>query len=142
MGEKSREFKIPLSRTGTVIATIEVDYGTRIEQIIIHPLPNFQSTDYVKLKIVCGLTIIYAGELISSGMIITPETPFYPKEEIIISLECLSLWDSLVGAGNTDQIDEDLTLCSITINTTDPNGTTPEMEDKEDFGEDFQSQWT
>ena len=88
--DKSRDFKIPISRKSSVIAT-----GTKVEKIVIHPLHKFNTTDYVTLKITCGELIVYSGELVSSGMVITPEVPFFPKEDLTISLECLSLWESM-----------------------------------------------
>ena len=114
--DKSKDFKIPISRTSSVIATVEMDPGTRVEKIIIHPLDNFNTADYVMLKITCGNITVYSGELVSSGMVITPEAPFFPKEDLTISLECLSLWESIMS-GITSANETEMLYCQFSIVT-------------------------
>ena len=136
--DKSKDFKIPISRTSSVIATVEMDPGTRVEKIIIHPLDNFNTADYVTLKITAGKITVYSGELVSSGMVITPEAPFFPKEDLTISLECLSLWESIMS-GITSATETEPLFCQFSIVT--------EKEDiikidlNEEFSADFLKEW-
>ena len=139
--DKSKDFKIPISRTSSVIATVEMDPGTRVEKIIIHPMDNFNTADYVMLKITCGNIIVYSGELVSSGMVITPETPFFPKEDLTISLECLSLWESIMSGISSATETENL-FCQFSIVTEKEKVLTIDFDDlNEEFSADFLEEW-
>ncbi len=139
--DKSKDFKIPISRTSSVIATVEMDPGTRVEKIIIHPLDNFNTADYVMLKITCGNITVYSGELVSSGMVITPEAPFFPKEDLTISLECLSLWESIMSGISSATETENL-YCQFSIVTEKEELIKIDLEDlSEEFSADFLEEW-
>ena len=139
--DKSKDFKIPISRTSSVIATVEMDPGTREEKIIIHPLDNFNTADYVMLKITCGNITVYSGELVSSGMVITPEAPFFPKEDLTISLECLSLWESIMSGISSATETENL-YCQFSIVTEKEELIKIDLEDlSEGFSADFLEEW-
>ena len=140
--DKSRDFKIPISRTSSVIATVEMDHGTRVEKIIIHPLDNFNTADYVLLKITCGKVTVYSGELISSGMVITPEVAFFPKEDLTISLECLSLWESIMS-GITSTNETEMLYCQFSIVTEKQEVIEIVVDDlsEEEFSPDFLEEW-
>ena len=139
--DKSKDFKIPISRTSSVIATVEMDPGTRVEKIIIHPLDNFNTADYVMLKITCGNITVYSGELVSSGMVITPEAPFFPKEDLTISLECLSLWESIMSGISSTSETENL-FCQFSIVTEKEELIKIDLEDlSEEFSADFLEEW-
>jgi|TARA_B100000902_G_C27317677_1_gene922371 hypothetical protein len=139
--DKSKDFKIPISRTSSVIATVEMDPGTRVEKIIIHPLDDFNTSDYVMLKITCGNITVYSGELVSSGMVITPETPFYPKEDLTISLECLSLWESIMS-GITSSTETEMLYCQFSIVTEKQEVIKIDLDDlQEEFSADFLEEW-
>jgi hypothetical protein len=139
--DKSKDFKIPISRTSSVIATVEMDPGTRVEKIIIHPLDDFNTSDYVMLKITCGNITVYSGELVSSGMVITPETPFYPKEDLTISLECLSLWESIMS-GITSATETEMLYCQFSIVTEKQEVIKIDLDDlQEEFSADFLEEW-
>jgi len=139
--DKSKDFKIPISRTSSVIATVEMDPGTRVEKIIIHPLDDFNTSDYVMLKITCGNITVYSGELVSSGMVITPETPFFPKEDLTISLECLSLWESIMSGISSTSETENL-FCQFSIVTEKEKVLTIDFDElNEEFSADFLEEW-
>ena len=139
--DKSKDFKIPISRTSSVIATVEMDPGTRVEKIIIHPLDDFNTSDYVMLKITCGNITVYSGELVSSGMVITPETPFYPKEDLTISLECLSLWESIMS-GITSATETEMLYCQFSIVTEKQEVIKIDLDDlQEEFSANFLEEW-
>jgi hypothetical protein len=139
--DKSKDFKIPISRTSSVIATVEMDPGTRVEKIIIHPLDDFNTSDYVMLKITCGNITVYSGELVSSGMVITPETPFYPKEDLTISLECLSLWESIMS-GITSATETEMLYCQFSIVTEKQEVIKIDLDElQEEFSADFLEEW-
>ena len=139
--DKSKDFKIPISRTSSVIATVEMDPGTRVEKIIIHPLDDFNTSDYVMLKITSGNITVYSGELVSSGMVITPETPFYPKEDLTISLECLSLWESIMS-GITSATETEMLYCQFSIVTEKQEVIKIDLDDlQEEFSADFLEEW-
>ncbi len=139
--DKSKDFKIPISRTSSVIATVEMDPGTRVEKIIIHPLDNFNTADYVMLKITCGNITVYSGELVSSGMVITPEAPFFPKEDLTISLECLSLWESIMSGISSTSETENL-FCQFSIVTEKEKVLTIDFDElNEEFSADFLEEW-
>jgi hypothetical protein len=116
--DKSRDFKIPISRKSSVIATVEIDPGTKVEKIVIHPLKKFDTTDYVTVNITCGKTTVYSGELVSSGMVITPEVPFFPKEDLTIAIDCLSLWESIMGGLTAATEKSEIMYCQFSIITT------------------------
>ena len=139
--DKSKDFKIPISRTSSVIATVEMDPGTRVEKIIIHPLDNFNTADYVTLKITAGKITVYSGELVSSGMVITPEAPFFPKEDLTISLECLSLWESIMS-GITSATETEPLFCQFSIVTEKEDIINIDLDDlNEEFSADFLKEW-
>ena len=139
--DKSKDFKIPISRTSSVIATVEMDPGTRVEKIIIHPLDNFNTADYVTLKITAGKITVYSGELVSSGMVITPEAPFFPKEDLTISLECLSLWESIMSGISSTSETENL-FCQFSIVTEKEKVLTIDFDElNEEFSADFLKEW-
>jgi len=139
--DKSKDFKIPISRTSSVIATVEMDPGTRVEKIIIHPLDDFNTSDYVMLKITCGNITVYSGELVSSGMVITPETPFYPKEDLTISLECLSLWESIMS-GISSATETEMLYCQFSIVTEKQEVIKIDLDElQEEFSADFLEEW-
>tara|TARA_R110001592_G_scaffold178453_2_gene419419 strand:+ start:5919 stop:6344 length:426 start_codon:yes stop_codon:yes gene_type:complete len=139
--DKSKDFKIPISRTSSVIATVEMDPGTRVEKIIIHPLDNFNTADYVTLKITAGKITVYSGELVSSGMVITPEAPFFPKEDLTISLECLSLWESIMS-GITSATETEPLFCQFSIVTEKEDIIKIDLDDlNEEFSADFLKEW-
>ncbi len=139
---KSRDFKIPISRKSSVIATIEMDPGTKVEKIVIHPLHNFNTTDYVTLKITCGELIVYAGELVSSGMVITPEVPFFPQEDLTISLECLSLWESIMSGITAATEKSEMMFCQFSIITTNTDVIHIDIDElKDTFPEGLLDDW-
>jgi hypothetical protein len=118
-----------------------MDPGTRVEKIIIHPLDDFNTSDYVMLKITCGNITVYSGELVSSGMVITPETPFFPKEDLTISLECLSLWESIMSGISSTSETENL-FCQFSIVTEKEKVLTIDFDElNEEFSADFLEEW-
>lgn len=139
---KSRDFKIPISRKSSVIAHIEMDPGTKVEKIVIHPLPKFNTTDYVTLKITCGKLVVYAGELVSSGMVITPEVPFFPQEDLLISLECLSLWESIMSGLTAATEKSEMMFCQFSIITTNSDVIHIDIDElKDTFSEGLLDDW-
>lgn len=140
--DKSRDFKIPISRTSSVIATVEMDPGTRVEKIIIHPLNNFNTADYVTLKIQCGDITVYSGELVSSGMVITPEVPFFPREDLTIALECLSLWESIMSGITAATDTTEMMYCQFSVVTQTSETIKIEIDDlDEEFPAGFLDEW-
>jgi len=95
-----KEFEIPMNKTSTVVATIELSNDNCLEQIIIHPINDYREEDYSTIVITLGETELYRGELVPDGMVIDMETCLLGTEdvgEIVVSVECNSLWTALTG---------------------------------------------
>ena len=95
-----KEFEIPMNKTSTVVATIELSNDNCLEQIIIHPINDYREEDYSTIVITLGETELYRGELVPDGMVIDMETCLLGTDdigEIIVSVECNSLWTALTG---------------------------------------------
>ena len=95
-----KEFEIPMNKTSTVIATIELSNDNCLEQIIIHPINDYREEDYSTIVITLGESELYRGELVPDGMVIDMETCLLGTEdvgEIVVSVECNSLWTALTG---------------------------------------------
>jgi hypothetical protein len=95
-----KEFEIPMNKTSTVVATIELSNDNCLEQIIIHPINDYREEDYSTIVITLGEAELYRGELVPDGMVIDMETCLLGTEdvgEIVVSVECNSLWTALTG---------------------------------------------
>ena len=95
-----KEFEIPMNKTSTVVATIELSNDNCLEQIIIHPISTFSDEDYATVNIKLGNKELYRGELLGDGMVIDMETCLIGSEdqgELTVSVECNSLWTALTG---------------------------------------------
>ncbi len=95
-----KEFEIPMNKTSTVVATIELSNDNCLEQIIIHPISTFSDEDYATVNIKLGNKELYRGELMGDGMVIDMETCLIGSEdqgELTVSVECNSLWTALTG---------------------------------------------
>ena len=95
-----KEFEIPMNKTSTVVATIELSNDNCLEQIIIHPINDYREEDYSTIVITLGKTELYRGELVPDGMVIDMETCLLGTDEIgeiVVSVECNSLWTALTG---------------------------------------------
>ena len=95
-----KEFEIPMNKTSTVVATIELSNDNCLEQIIIHPINDYREDDYSTIVITLGETELYRGELVPDGMVIDMETCLLGTDEvgeIVVSVECNSLWTALTG---------------------------------------------
>ena len=95
-----KEFEIPMNKTSTVVATIELSNDNCLEQIIIHPINDYREEDYSTIVITLGEVELYRGELVPDGMVIDMETCLLGTEdvgEIVVSVECNSLWTALTG---------------------------------------------
>ena len=95
-----KEFEIPMNKTSTVVATIELSNDNCLEQIIIHPINDYREEDYSTIVITLGESELYRGELVPDGMVIDMETCLLGTEdvgEIVVSVECNSLWTALTG---------------------------------------------
>ena len=95
-----KEFEIPMNKTSTVVATIELSNDNCLEQIIIHPISTFSDEDYATVSIKLGNKQLYRGELMGDGMVIDMETCLIGSEdqgELTVSVECNSLWTALTG---------------------------------------------
>ncbi len=113
-----KEFEIPMSKTSTVVATIGLSNDNCLEQIIIHPINLFQDDDYATMTIKLGDTELYRGELVADGMVIDMETCLLGSEdvgEIVVSVECNSLWTALTGdyTVNEDSLETYWVKCSL-----------------------------
>ena len=95
-----KEFEIPMNKSSTVVATIELSNDNCLEQIIIHPINDYREEDYSTIVITLGNVELYRGELVPDGMVIDMETCLLGTEEIgeiVVSVECNSLWTALTG---------------------------------------------
>ena len=95
-----KEFEIPMNKTSTVVATIELSNDNCLEQIIIHPINDYREEDYSTIVITLGEIELYRGELVPDGMVIDMETCLLGTDEIgeiVVSVECNSLWTALTG---------------------------------------------
>lgn len=104
-----KEFEIPMNKTSTVVATIELSNDNCLEQIIIHPINDYRDEDYSTIVITLGETELYRGELVPDGMVIDMETCLLGTEdvgEIVVSVECNSLWTALTGDMSSTDLGE------------------------------------
>jgi|TARA_R110000803_G_scaffold138431_3_gene205276 hypothetical protein len=93
-----KEFEIPMNKTSTVVATIELSNNNCLEQIIIHPISTFSDDDYATVSIKIGNKELYRGELMGDGMVIDMETCLLDASgDLTVSVECNSLWTALTG---------------------------------------------
>lgn len=104
-----KEFEIPMNKTSTVVATIELSNDNCLEQIIIHPINDYRDEDYSTIVITLGEAELYRGELVPDGMVIDMETCLLGTEdvgEIVVSVECNSLWTALTGDMSSTDLGE------------------------------------
>jgi hypothetical protein len=93
-----KEFEMPINKSSTVVATIELSEENCLEQIVVHPISGFNKNDYATILVTWGDQEIYKGELKSDGMVIDlPQCLLGTDKELVVSLECLSLWSALTG---------------------------------------------
>jgi len=118
--KNKKDFEVPLSRSACVIATVEMLPSTRINQIVVHPVENLSPVDKVTVKITAGNTIVYSGALEPKGMVITPDSDFFPQEDLRFEFCQISVWESIM-MGNEDitSLSADEHLCRVTLVTTD-----------------------
>ena len=135
-----KEFEMPLNKSSTVIATIELSEQNCLEQIIVHPIPGFSANDYATMTITHGDQELYRGELVADGMVIELEQCLLPNEkvaEIQVSVECNSLWAALTGESST--IDVETYWCKFSLMFIDNQVA---MQEIDEFDADFQSLWS
>lgn len=135
-----KEFEMPLNKSSTVIATIELSEQNCLEQIIVHPIPGFSANDYATMTITHGDHELYRGELVADGMVIELEQCLMTDEkvsEIQVSVECNSLWAALTGESST--MDVETYWCKFSLMFIDNQVA---MQEIEEFDADFQALWS
>jgi hypothetical protein len=134
-----KEFEMPMNKSSTVIATIEIMESNCLEQIIVHTIPGFSANDYATISITHGSQELYRGELVSDGMVIDLEQCLLggsDTPEITVSVECSSLWAALTG--DSSDIDQETYWCKMSMVFLDNH---VNYEEIEEFDSGFQSQW-
>lgn len=94
-----KEFEMPLNKSSTVVATIELSEENCLEQIVVHPISDFNKNDYATISVTWGDQELFKGELKADGMVIDLEQCLLgtKDKDLVVSLECLSLWSALTG---------------------------------------------
>ena len=134
-----KEFEMPLNKSSTVIATIELSEQNCLEQIVVHPIPGFSANDYATMTITHGDQELYRGELVADGMVIELEQCLINEKfsEIQVSVECNSLWAALTGESSI--MDVETYWCKFSLMFIDNQVT---MQEIEEFDTDFQEIWS
>lgn len=136
-----KDFEVPLTRSACVIATVEMLPSTRVNQIVIHPVENLSSADKVTVKITTGDTIVYSGPLEPKGMVITPDTDFFPHDDLQFEFCQISVWESiLMGNEDLTSLGSQEHHCRVTLVTSNEPAEVI-YEEVLEFDDAFVSSW-
>ena len=134
-----KEFEMPMNKSSTVVATIELSEENCLEQIVVHPISDFNKNDYATISITWGDKELFKGELKSDGMVIDLEQCLLGTDkELVVSLECLSLWSALTGDSSGLDYAENY-WCKFSLMFIDNQVS---MQEIDEFDADFQSLWS